>query len=178
LCVAALGVASTVMSAVSSVQQGKAQAAAYKQQAEVSRQNALYQEAQAANAAYNGAQEEHAIRQKGKQIIGTQTAAFGASNIDTSSGSAADVINSSDYNNLMDALQARRNAANQSWADQVEATNYNNQAKNYDVAASNARKAGNLNAIGSVLTGATSLATQYSQYKSAAGTSAKSFLQW
>jgi len=166
MCVAALGAASSIMSAAVGLGQAKAAASAYNEQAKLARRNALAAEAQAKNAAYSGAEEEQAVRRKGRRVMGAQAAGYGANNIDISSGSALDVLNSTNYDNLMDALAVRRNAANEVYGYQTEAVNSRNQAKSYQTAAANATKAGWLNAGASLLSGTTSLAGRYRKYRS------------
>jgi len=164
-------VLATAVSSAMSVSQANAQSKAYSQQAQIARNNALRAQDQAANVAKSGAYQEAAIRQKGKQIIGTQTADYSAANIDTNSGSAQQVAQSTDYSNLMDALNVRHEAANQSWAYETQAQDFNNQASSYDAAAKNAKTAGYINAGTTLLTGATSLNSDYSKYTTAGGKS-------
>lgn len=177
MCVALLTGLGTAFGVASSIQQGKAQAAAYEQQANAADQNAKISEKQAEISAQNGAQEEQRIRNRAAAIAGQQKAGFSASGLDISQGSPLDVLTDTSTQGNLDALSTRRNAANQTWGYQVEQNNYSNQAKAARAAASNARQAGTMNAIGSLLTGATSLQSQYSKYKSVNG-SGKGFWNW
>lgn len=157
-----LTAASAVISAKSAYDQGQAQAAAYNAQAKANEQNANIAAKKAELAAVSGAKEEQKMRQQGQQVMGQQRAAFGANGLDISSGSPLDVLNDTNYQNEIDALTIRRNTANQVWGYQAEQTNFLNEASANKSAASNAKKAATMNAIGALLTGASS----YSSYKS------------
>ncbi|MBP2652632.1 MAG: hypothetical protein H6Q73_201 [Firmicutes bacterium] len=170
MCVAAATIASSLVSAVAGVQSAKSQSSAYAQQAKIAENNAARAESQAANVARSGADQEQQIRKQGNAMMGKQTAMYGASNIDTNSGSAQDVIQSTDYENLMDALTVRHNTANSVYGLETEAQSDRSQASAYRTAASNATKAGWLNAGTSLLTGATTLASEYNKYQSTGGT--------
>lgn len=163
MCVAPaiLSGAGTALGVVSAVQEGRAQSAAYQNQANAADQNAKIAERQAVTAAQNGAQEEKEMRRRGAATIGAQKTAFAASGIDSGSGSATDVINDTSSQNELDALAIRKNSANQVWGYQADQTNYKNQASASRTAAKNARTAGNLNAFGTLLSGYTSMQSKY-----------------
>ena len=151
----------TAVSTVSTIQQGKAQAASYNNQAAVADQNAKIAGRQAEVAAQNGAEEERQMRRRGAATIGTQKTAFAASGIDSGAGSAVDVINDTSAQNELDALAIRKNAANQVWNNQAEQTNYVNQASAARSAAKNANSSAKMSAFGTLLTGASALQSKY-----------------
>jgi hypothetical protein len=171
MCLPVLTAISTISSVIGAKQSADAQASSYEQQADIARKNALYAQGQAANASYNGAQNEQQIALKRMQITGQQRAGYGASGIDPNTGSALAVQNSSIMQALADQIQARQNAANQVYSYQTESVNNQDLAKSYDSAASNARSIGNWNAATSLLSGATSLSNMYSAYKNTGATS-------
>jgi len=156
-----LGVMGTVLGATSTIQSSKAQAASYENQASAADQNAKIAERQAQTAAESGAQEEKEMRRRGAATIGTQKAGFGASGIDSGSGSAVEVTNDTSTQNELDALAIRRNSANQVWGYQAEQTNYKNQASAARASAKNAKSTGLTSAFGTVLTGVSKLQSKY-----------------
>lgn len=148
----------TAVSAVSSYQQGKAQAAAYNAQAAADDQNAKIAAKQAEQAAASGASEERATRQRGAAVAGAQRAAYSASGLDIGAGSPLDVLGDTMYQTELDALNVRRDSANTVWGYQVQEGNYKNSASANRSAASNAKRAGKLGAVSNLLTGATGMA--------------------
>jgi len=170
MCVPVLSAISTVAGALGSMSSANAQSDSYKQQAAVARANSEYNQSQAANASYNGAQQEQQIALNRKKTTGQQRAGYGASGIDPNSGSAMAVQNSSIMQSLSDQVQTRQNAANQVYGYQTESVVNQDQAKSYDNAADNAKTAGKWGAATSLLSGATGLSNKYSQYKQTGST--------
>ena len=150
--------AGAAVGAASAIGQGRAAASAYSAQAANDDQNAKIAAKQAEQAALAGAREEREMRQRGAAAMGTQRAAFSANGLDIGSGSPLDVLNDTQYLNELDALTIRQNTANDVWGHQVQSVNYINQAKANRAAARNSRRAGNLGAFGSLLTGAAGIA--------------------
>lgn len=70
-----------------------------------------------------GNEDANALLRKAGQLKGKQKAAFAAQGIDSSSGSAADILRETDTNAAMDALTIRNNAWRQAWGFGVEAAN-------------------------------------------------------
>ena len=165
MCLPILAAAGTVMNVIGAKTSADAQSSAYEQQAKIAQANALYNQQQAANASYNGAQAESQIARKRAQITGTQRADYGASGIDPNSGSAIEVQNSSIMQSLADQIQARQNAANQVYGYQTESVSNQNLASSYNAASDNAQTIGKWNMATSLLNGATSLSGMYGQYK-------------
>jgi pyruvate/2-oxoglutarate dehydrogenase complex dihydrolipoamide acyltransferase (E2) component len=161
-----LSILSTVVGATGAVQQGNAQAAAYNAQAAADTQNAQIASRQAEEAAVSGAREEQEMRRRGQAFAASQRAAFSVNGLDIAAGSPADVLTDTVYQNELDALNIRRNTANKVWGYQAQETNYNNSASANRAAASNARKAGNLSAFGTLLTGTTSYMDKYKKTSS------------
>ena len=175
MCVPLLTAVGTAVSTVGAIQQGRAAAAAATAQANAADQNAKISAKQAELAAQNGAREEREMRQRGAAIIGAQKAGYGASGLDIGAGSPLDILTDTRYQNELDSLNVRRNAANQVWGYQAEQTNFVNQASAARASARNARSTANLMAVGNLLTGATTLSSQYSKAKSAG---VKDFWMW
>lgn len=175
MCVPLLTAIGTAVSTVGSIQQGRAAAAAATAQANAADQNAKISAKQAELAAQNGAREEREMRQRGAAFAASQKAGFSASGLDIGAGSPLSVLMDTNYQNELDALTVRRNASNKVWGYQAEQTNFTNQANAARSAARNARSTANLMAVGSLLTGATTLSSQYSKAKAAG---VKNFWSW
>jgi hypothetical protein len=169
MCTPLLTAIGTVVSAAGAVQQGRAASAAATADANAADQNAKIATRQAEIAAQNGAQEERETRRRGLAVAGAQRAAYSANGLDISSGSPLDVLTDTGRQSELDALQVRRNAANEVWGYQAQSTNYSNQANASRATAKNARRAGNMAAVGQLLTGATKMSEQFAARKSVGG---------
>jgi len=91
--------------------------------------NASIARMQAADAIERGAEDEARFRQSLNLLIGTQTAATAANNIDVNYGSAVDVRADAAFLGEMDALTIRTNAAREAWGFNVAATDYGMRAE-------------------------------------------------
>lgn len=158
---AELALLGSVVGAAGSIQQGKAQAAAYNAQAQANEQNSRIAERQAQEEAASGAREERLIRRQTQQEMGAQRAMFAANGLDSSSGSPLDIQTGTAFNGEMDALTTRRNTSFNVWGMQNQAVGYRNQARADRAAAKNAKTAGYIGAAGSLLTGA----SNYDKYR-------------
>lgn len=145
------GVAGTALSAYSSYQQGK-----YQQQ--VANNNALQAEWQAESARERGQLEEQRHRQQVGLLKGEQRASTASKGFALESGSAVDQLaDTAEYGEL-DALIIRNNY-------EREAVGYTNQAANDRSSGAMAKRAGTLNAAGSILSGASTVADTWYRYK-------------
>jgi multidrug efflux pump subunit AcrA (membrane-fusion protein) len=131
----------------------------YAYESAVARSNAQLAEYQAADAIVRGQTTENNVRQKTAQLKGTQRASFAARGIDMGSGSALDILTSTDYMGERDALLARDNAGREAWGHTVEATNYTNKA-NAATWRGNAQSPF-MDAASTLLTGAGSVASRW-----------------
>lgn len=154
--VMALTLASAIVGGVGQMQAASAQAAAANYQAQVNLTNATLAENRARDALMRGAEEEQRVRQEGGQLQGRQVAQMAAAGLDLTFGSPLDILTDTAVGIEMDALRTRRNAA-------VEAEDYDRQAWGYraqagldQAEARNARAAGRIGAVGSILSGANS----------------------
>ena len=158
---AILAAVSAVFSAYSSIQQGQAQAAAAKYNADMQAQNARALEEQAQSAKTQGEAEKTAIQLKLAAMKGSARTGYAASNVALGAGSPADYavdladraandMNTIDYNTDLEA-----------WKYRVQATDARNQSTLMEAKASNAKSAGTMGAFGSLLQGASSVAGAY-----------------
>lgn len=111
----------TVYSGISAYEQADYQGKVADNNAELSRE-------QARDSSERGLQEQ--IRQ-GREVAAVrsaQIAAFAASGIDTSSGSALDVVGDTNYFGLLDQQMIRENADRETRGFSLQAQNFNNEA--------------------------------------------------
>ncbi len=146
-------IASTVMSAISAIQQANSQSAAYKSQQQAADYNAaiLTQNAASERAAAN--QREEAQRREARQILGSQRASFAQAGTGLS-GSAADVMAESATNAELDALTLRYEGDMRARGLLAEAEGEKFQGRVAGANAKQAKTAGYMNAVGSILGGA------------------------
>lgn len=157
--IAAITVASAGLQAFGSIQQGNYQSA-------VARNNQVIAERAAVDAEQRGAEAEQQQRQRTQQVLGRQKAMMAANGLDISSGSAGDLLADTRRYGELDALTVRSNADR-------EAYGYRAQAAQYGADAKMARRAGYLNAAGSLLTGASLVGPQLQGLSIGAGVVAK-----
>jgi hypothetical protein len=132
--------ASTAVSAVGGVMEGKAGHKAGMYDAAISEENARL-------AALEGAHEESAIRRTERALSGEVIAAMGGSGVQLGTGSALELLRENAYNSEYDALAARWNAASQARGHRLDAARSRAGAKD-------ARRAGYLRAGTAILSGA------------------------
>lgn len=124
-------------------------------QANVANANASLAEQQMVSVGQRGSYEQSQIRQKAKQVEGSQKATFAANGLDIQAGSPLSVLSDTAYLSEKDVQTNRYNTQMQMWGLDNQATQYRAQAK-YEKAAANNK------AWGSLLSGITTAAKQYS----------------
>ncbi|XAI96405.1 hypothetical protein [Microcystis phage Mel-JY33] len=145
---------SIATSVVGGIQASNAEAAASMYSAQVNEQNAKFAERRARDALMRGAEEEQRVRQEGAQLKGQQIAGMAAAGLDLGFGSPLDVLVDTATGIELDAARVRRNA-------DLEYDDYMRQGWSYRAnagmdraSAANAKTAGRIGAIGTVLGGA------------------------
>jgi hypothetical protein len=151
--VTALMIGSTLLSAVGSVAQGNAQAASAEYNAQIAGQNAIYADARAKDALERGQLEEERVRREGTLVRKGQEARYGAAGIDLAYGSPLDAIISSSTQAELDALTVRANTNREAEDFEREAFSYRANADLSRMEGKNAKRAGFISAVGSVLSG-------------------------
>lgn len=141
---AGTAVASTIMTAVGAIHQAQAQAGAAEYNAQIAQQNSQIADAQ--SAAASDAQQRDSQRK-----IGAAMAAYGASGVQMSEGSPADVLAESARMATLDNLTLKYNY-------KLRGLGYQNQAALDYSNASNYRMAGQLGATAALLGGASKAA--------------------
>ena len=146
-------VASTALSGVSSVMQGQADAAAANYNAKIQAQNAIFADQRAEDARLRGQLEEQRVREQGNLVRKGQEARWGASGLDMGFGSPLDVIVASATRAELDAMTVRENTEREVEDFEREAWSLRAGSSMSKAEARNAKTAGALGAVGSVLTG-------------------------
>ena len=156
----------SLISAFGANRAGQAQSQAYQYQAGVARLN---QQIALQNRDYAlGVGETEAKRygMQATQRMGAIRAGIGASGIDIGSGSKAAVQDSQQLVTGIDLAQIRNNAARKAYGYSVEAQQDETQAGLYEMASSDAAEAGKIKALGSLVSGAGSVADKWYQGES------------
>lgn len=135
------GYATALMQGLNSYNQAK-QLDSQANLAESNRNLVLEQMSQTGRA---GAAEANATREKGRRMISGAAAAYGASGVDSNTGSAAKVQSGMAYRAERDAQTVLKNTNQQMWGLTNEANKYEAQAENYRRAAKTQRRTALLN---------------------------------
>ena len=166
-------VAGGIFSAQAQAAAGRAQQGYYNYQAEINRQQAAAAlqigEQRATLAESEGALESGRALRSASELAGAQKAVLASNNVGGSSVTAQDIYSDTFDKEKLDQIMIRYNADVKAHAAKTgaayEAFDYENQAKLNQLAGRNARKAGNANAIGTLLGTAGSVANSaYSIY--------------
>ena len=158
----ALGVITTVAAAN---QQAKATANMYEYQKQINKRNAELATRQAQDASERGFEREQELRRKAAAMKAAQRAALASQGTAITSGSPLLILQDTAYQSELDAATIRYNAQLEKYGYLAQAQNYYADAAQNSAAAANARIMGRYNAIGSLLTGAASVADKWSVYR-------------
>lgn len=153
----------SILSAFGAQQSGQAQSQMYQYQAGIAQLNSKIALQNRDYALGVGEQEAQKYGMGAAQRQGTIRAGAGASGIDVGSGSKADVQSSQQLVTGIDMATIRNNAARKAYGYTVEATQDTAQAGLYNKAASDASSAGNIKALGSLLSGSASVSDKWLQ---------------
>jgi hypothetical protein len=146
-------------------QQAKAQAAQMNYQAAVNRNNAQIQNQLAEDALKRGEIEESEHRRKVNLLKGEQRVAYAGSGVDLGSDLVMDTLADTAQFGELDALTIRDNAEREAYGYRVGAMNYTASADLNQAGASHIKSAGNLAAVGSLLSDLGTTGAQYTEYK-------------
>jgi len=101
---------------------------ASRQQAQANRAiaegNAQIAEMQAQDALKRGEEDAQVAQRRARQVAGAQRAAYSARGVDISDGTAADVIEQTDFFGQVDAATARTNARKEAWNARAQRRGY------------------------------------------------------
>lgn len=127
---AALGAAAVAM-AGSAYQASASQKAQAKYQGKVADNNALMAEYARQDANQRGGEAAVKAQQETRRLRGAQVTRLAANGLDLNSGTAAAILDDTDYFGQQDAQAIRNNAARQAWGYQVEGQNLTSSAEMY-----------------------------------------------
>lgn len=163
---AAVGTAASagggILGAIGNMNQGAAQSSMYQYQASVAAVNAQIAKQNADYALSTGETQAMVKGMDWRSKIGDTIAKMGASGVAVGQGSSADVLSSMHNIANLDQGIIRNNAARTAYGYEVTAAQDTAQVGMYNQAASDASKAGSINAFGSILGGVSSVASKWS----------------
>lgn len=148
---AALTAASTAISVLGSVQQGKAAKASANYNAQVQQNNAALATQNATLAGRAGAANAEREQMKARANVGAIKASQAANGVNVNTGSAVDVRSGAAEAGLLNAITVRSNAAKEAYGNQTQATSANAQAQLDRAQGKSAETAGYVNAAGTLL---------------------------
>lgn len=144
-------------SAVGAYNTAESQQQMYDYQAQLAANHSITLEWQAKDAETRGAQNVQNVQVKTAGVKGDQRAAMAANGIDMAgSGTAADILTTTDYMGTRDSITAQHNADMQAWAYRNQATDASNSSAMYKSASDSISPIGSM--FGSLLTSASSVA--------------------
>lgn len=127
---------------------------------QVARNNQVMGEYAAQDAQRRGEQEAQAVQRKASQLAGSQRSLMASRGLDLGVGTAADILDQTDFFAEQDRLTARDNAARDAWAYRAQGAQAMAEGR---AAARNA----NLQAAGTLLGTTGQVADKWSRYKAA-----------
>lgn len=158
---------SGLLGAAGAMQEGKASSEMYSYKAGMARYNANVARQ---NRDYElSAGEKDALKYglAAKNRKGDIIAAQGASGLDVNSGTSVDVRTSQDYITKLDLDQIRQNAARRAYGYETQAYGEDLSAGMYERAGSDAKKGSKMKALASLVSGASSVSSKWSQGRQA-----------
>ncbi len=158
-----------VVSAIGAYQKGQAEGAAADYQSQVALNNAAIARSNAAMSDAAGAAKETAQGMRTAQAVGTGRASFGAGGIDANTGSAATVQQAIGKVGALDALTIRSNTAREVYGYQVKEASELAEAQLDKFKGEQARTGGDISALGTFLTGASSVGGSFAKWSLGAG---------
>lgn len=165
LALAAVGAVGAITSSIGAAQSGSANAAMEQYQSQVAANNAKVAQQNAAWSIQAGNVQAANSGMQTKAQIGSQKAAQGASNVDVNTGSAAAVRAGTQEIGQDNALTIRSNAAKQAYGYEAQATSDTAQSQLDVMAGQQAQTAGDIGAASSLLSGASTVGTNYLRFQ-------------
>lgn len=158
-----MAAAGSILSAFGAVSSANAQAGMYNYQAGVSQLNSQIALQNRDLSLAAGQTQEQQYGMQARARLGEIRAGAGASGIDVGSGSKAAVQTGQQVVTGIDQATIYNNAARKAYGYEVESATDVAQAGAYTAAATNAKAAGGINALASLVTGAGSVASKWTQ---------------
>lgn len=158
-------VASGAVGAVGAIQQGRAAKAQADYQAKVAENNRVLAERAAKQSEEAGELASHAARQRARQLIGRQRAIIAAGGGDVGVGSALDITGDTAAFGELDALTIRTNASRDADSFRAQGANFTAEADLARSRGSSALSSSYLEAGGTILSTAGSVASKWYNFK-------------
>lgn len=155
------------LSAYGKYEEGEANAKMYEYKAAVAQINERIAKQNADYARYAGEVEAQSAGMKLRSELGTIKATQGASGLDVATGSAKAVRDSAFEVGQQNIAMIRSNAAKRAYGFELAAFQATSEGKLAQFAADQSRVAGAIGATSSIIGGATSVSSKWTQYKSA-----------
>lgn len=156
--------AQMIMGLAAQKQQTAAQTAMYENQARLAEYNARLSERKAETIADNYAKQQRDLNNRMRLVAGQNRAEAGASNLDMAGSQLSLLASSFDAYN-QDSVQLLQNQRNDVDAQAVQTGNYYSQAAGARASIANAKKAGRMQMLGTLLSGAASMAGYMNDYQ-------------
>ena len=160
---------SGIMGASGQYAQGKAEEQAYKHQAAVNEQNAKLAQVSADDARRSAMIEEEKSGKQFEQLMGTQRATIAANGLDLSSDTMSTLLQDTIREGVEEATWIRHQGMMKKWGFQNEQYQHLRDADMNRAAGKNARKAGKMNALGTLLSTAANMAMTGYQMRGTSG---------
>lgn len=161
--------AAGVVSAFGNIFTGLTEQGAANAQKRIARQNADVAERNADLTMAAAEGQEERLGMRSRAVAGAIKAHQGASGVRIDSGSSRDVRDSQRALGLFDAMTLKSNAARDAFGFKVKAKEFRDQAAVAKAKSNNAMIGASINALSSLLGGASSASSAYSQWQQAAG---------
>lgn len=162
----AANIGGSILGAVGEKKKAQATSQMYTYQAGIADLNRRISENNRDYAITAGGEEAKRFGMKAAQTRGSIIAKQGASGVDVGSGSAKEVQKGFQKVTDLDMATIRNNAARKAWGYQMEAETAKKQTEMYNAASSNSLEAGNIAAMGSLISGVSSVSSKWLQGKS------------
>lgn len=159
------GIAGAGVSAVGSMAQGQAQKNAADYQAAVDRNNAILSQRQARDAVERGQADQQTQMRKNADALGRARASYASRGVEGNFGSPLDVMGDMAQFGALDAKTIGVNSEREAAQYQAQAMSSNASATLKQQQGNNAETAGTIGAFGSLLSGATSVASNWYKMK-------------
>lgn len=163
-------IAAGVVDAGGAIYSAAAEQGAANAQKRIARTNAAISEANASRVMQLGEIEAARFGMKAKAQAGAIKTHQAAAGVDVNSGSAVDVQESHQALSMFDSMTIRSNAAREAYGFKVKAHDFRNEAAMAKARANSAMISGSINALSSLLSGASSASSGYQSWQQMGGT--------
>ena len=159
-----LQAAGSVVGAMGAQYQGNAQANMYNYQAGLAVQNSILAKQDSNYTLSAGEVEEQQLGMKTRAQIGATRAGFGASNVDVNTGSSSRVTSSETEIGQEEESVSQANTLKKAYGFSVKSAQDVAQSNVYSTAAQTSKESGNINALSTIIGGASGVASKWMQY--------------